>query len=190
MSLSLELLRHGETTQGGGLRGSLDDDLTEAGWRQMRDACAVGGNWDGIVTSPLKRCAAFAQELSVAKELPLEYADGLRELHFGDWEGRHPRDLMVDQADALGRFWADPYAHSAPGGEELVAFEARILAALADLSSRYAGRRLLVVTHAGVMRLLLARARQLPRHHLLQVEVGYAQRFVLHRSASGLLTEG
>ena len=35
MSLSLLLLRHGETELGSGLRGSLDDDLTEQGWQQM-----------------------------------------------------------------------------------------------------------------------------------------------------------
>ncbi len=190
MTVTLELLRHGETTQGGGLRGSLDDDLTDTGWRQMREACAAQGTWDAIISSPLKRCAAFAAELAASRGLPLELADGLRELHFGDWEGCHPRDLMVDQADLLGQFWADPYARPAPGGEHLLAFEERILASCADLAQRYAGQRLLVVTHGGVMRLLLARARQLPRHHLLQVEVGYAQRFVLHRAESGKLTEG
>ena len=38
MTLRLDLLRHGETELGGGLRGSLDDALTERGWQQMHDA--------------------------------------------------------------------------------------------------------------------------------------------------------
>ena len=58
-------------------------------------------------------------------------------------------------------------------GEPLVDFEARVLDAVARLQQRYAGQRLLVVTHGGVMRLLLARARGLPRGDLLQVEVGH-----------------
>ncbi|MNV83530.1 hypothetical protein D3C71_1773440 [compost metagenome] len=37
----------------------------------------------------------------------------------------------------------------------------------------HAGKRVLVVTHGGVMRLLLARARGLPKAQLLQVEVGH-----------------
>jgi alpha-ribazole phosphatase len=42
MTLRLDLLRHGETELGGGLRGSLDDALTEKGWQQMRDAVIAG----------------------------------------------------------------------------------------------------------------------------------------------------
>ncbi|EPN49524.1 alpha-ribazole-5'-phosphate phosphatase, partial [Pseudomonas syringae pv. actinidiae ICMP 19096] len=43
MSLRLDLLRHGETELGGGLRGSLDDALTDLGWQQMRSAVIDGG---------------------------------------------------------------------------------------------------------------------------------------------------
>lgn len=41
--LHLELLRHGETELGGGLRGSLDDALTEQGWAQLRAAVQGAG---------------------------------------------------------------------------------------------------------------------------------------------------
>ena len=43
MTLRLDLLRHGETELGGGLRGSLDDALTVKGWQQMRDAVVGQG---------------------------------------------------------------------------------------------------------------------------------------------------
>ena len=56
MSVQLDLLRHGETELGGGLRGSLDDALTALGWAQMRDAVQGKGPWDRIVSSPLQRC--------------------------------------------------------------------------------------------------------------------------------------
>ena len=58
----LDLLRHGETEQGG-LRGSLDDALTDKGWAQMRQAVAEAGPWEVLVSSPLQRCARFAEEL-------------------------------------------------------------------------------------------------------------------------------
>ncbi|WP_183144037.1 histidine phosphatase family protein, partial [Pseudomonas syringae group genomosp. 3] len=60
MSVRLDLLRHGETELGGGLRGSLDDALTDLGWQQMRSAVIDGGPWDRIVSSPLQRCAWFS----------------------------------------------------------------------------------------------------------------------------------
>jgi alpha-ribazole phosphatase len=187
MSLRLELLRHGETERGGGLRGSLDDALTAAGWAQLRAAVLDAGPWDRLISSPLQRCARFAEELAGQRGLPLSLEPDLQELHFGAWEGRSAAELMLSDAQALGRFWADPYAFTPPGGEPLADFEARVLAALQRLYAGYVGERLLLVTHGGVMRLLLARARGLPRASLLQVNVGHAQRFRLECRAHGQL---
>lgn len=187
--LHLELLRHGATELGGGLRGSLDDALTEQGWAQLRAAVQGAGPWDRLISSPLQRCARFAEEVAAAQGLPLHYEPGLQELHFGDWEGCSAAELMRSDAEALGRFWADPYGFTPPNGEPLLAFETRVLAAVQALQRAHAGERVLLVTHGGVMRLLLARARGLPRQELLQVNVAYAQRFRLSLDAAGRLTE-
>lgn len=178
----LDLLRHGETERGGGFRGRIDDALTAEGWRQMRAAVGAQAPWQALVSSPLQRCAAFAAELAARHGLPLQLEDGLRELDFGAWEGRTAAELWDTDADALSRFWNDPYAFTPPGGEPLVDFEARVLAAVEGLHARFAGRHLLLVTHGGVMRLLLARARGLPRGGLMQVEVGHG---ALHRLRVG-----
>lgn len=177
MSVHLDLLRHGETESGGGFRGRLDDALTELGWQQMRAAVVDRGPWDRIVSSPLRRCADFATELADQHRLALEFEPDLRELDFGEWEGRSAADLMVDQSEALGRFWNDPYGFTPPGGEPVAAFEARILKAIERLIDRCPAERVLLVTHGGVMRLLLAQARGMAREHLLQVEVGHGDLF-------------
>ncbi|MBA1203800.1 alpha-ribazole phosphatase family protein [Pseudomonas capeferrum] len=169
----LDLLRHGETEQGGGLRGSLDDALTAKGWAQMREAVANHGGWDVLVSSPLQRCGLFADELGARLRLPVFRDPALQELHFGQWEGRSAAQLMETDADALGRFWTDPYAFTPPEGEPVAAFAERVTAAIQRMRSRHAGKRVLLVTHGGVMRLLLASARGLPREQLLQVEVGH-----------------
>ncbi len=174
----LDLLRHGETELGAGFRGSLDDALTETGWAQMQAALVGGGPWDRLVSSPLQRCARFAERLAEQSGLPLALEPGLQELHFGDWEGRTALELMVDHEQALGQFWNDPYGFTPPNGEPVEAFSVRVLDALARLQAAHAGERVLLVTHGGVMRLLLARARGLPREQLLQVQVGHG---ALHR---------
>lgn len=189
MTLRLDLLRHGETELGGGLRGSLDDALTEQGWAQMRAAVVEGGPWDRVVSSPLQRCARFAAELAQQLELPLELEGDLQELHFGAWEGQSAAALMETDAQALGLFWADPYAFTPPQGEPVALFARRVLAAVARLHQAYAGQRVLLVSHGGVMRLLLAQARGLPREQLLQVEVGHGALFSLRVGAGGLLSE-
>ncbi|WDH51791.1 alpha-ribazole phosphatase family protein [Pseudomonas chlororaphis] len=190
MTLHLDLLRHGETELGGGLRGSLDDALTDAGWQQMRAAVAGLGPWNRLVSSPLQRCARFAEELGARLALPVTLDPDLQELHFGAWEGQSAAALMATDAEALGRFWADPYAFTPPQGEPVLAFSARVLGAVERLHQRYAGERVLLVSHGGVMRLLLARARGLPREQLLNVEVTHGALFALTVEAGLVLSEG
>ncbi|ROL66405.1 alpha-ribazole phosphatase family protein [Pseudomonas vranovensis] len=185
----IDLLRHGETELGGGLRGSLDDALTDKGWAQMRAAVSDAGPWDALVSSPLQRCARFAQELGTQLNLPLQLAPGLQELHFGEWEGRSAAALMLTHEAELGRFWADPYAYTPPGGEPVADFSVRVLQAISALHQAHAGQQLLLVTHGGVMRLLLARARGLPREQLLQVEVAHGALCRLELLADGSLRE-
>ena len=190
MSVTLDLLRHGETELGGGLRGSLDDALTPVGWEQMRAAVQGQGPWDRIVSSPLQRCALFAQELAGQLALPVTFDKDLQELHFGAWEGQSAAALMETDADALGLFWADPYSFTPPQGEPVSDFSTRVLAAVARLHSAYAGERILLISHGGVMRLLLAQARGLPREQLLNVEVGHGALFALTVDTDGSFKEG
>jgi len=190
MTLHLDLLRHGETELGGGLRGSLDDALTEKGWAQMRAAVVNSGPWQRIVSSPLQRCARFAAELGEQLDLPVQLDKDLQELHFGAWEGQSAAALMETDAEALGLFWADPYAFTPPQGEPVNEFSSRVLAAVARLHSAYAGERVLLIGHGGVMRLLLAQARGLPREQLLNVEVAHGALFALTVEAGGSLKEG
>ncbi|MCH4902105.1 alpha-ribazole phosphatase family protein [Pseudomonas sp. B707] len=189
MTLRLDLLRHGETELGGGLRGSLDDALTEKGWAQMREAVNGQGPWDRLVSSPLQRCARFAEELSAQRDLPVSLDKNLQELHFGAWEGQSAAALMQTDAEALGLFWADPYVFTPPQGEPVSDFSARVMAAVMRLHASHAGERVLLVSHGGVMRLLLARARGLPREQLLNVEVGHGALFSLIVEADGSLRE-
>ncbi|MEO4013134.1 alpha-ribazole phosphatase family protein [Pseudomonas rossensis] len=189
MTLHLDLLRHGETELGGGLRGSLDDALTEKGWAQMRAAVVEQGPWDRLVSSPLRRCARFAEELSAQLGLPVQLDKDLQELHFGAWEGQSAAALMDTDAEALGLFWADPYSFTPPQGEPVVDFATRVLAAVERLQAAYAGERVLLISHGGVMRLLLAQARGLPREQLLNVEVGHGALFSLSVESGVLLRE-
>ncbi len=179
MSVHLDLLRHGETLSNGGFRGRLDDALSATGWQQLRAAVSQDAPWQRIVSSPLRRCWSFAAELAHQRQLPLELEPDLRELDFGEWEGRTAAELMAVQSEALDRFWRDPYGFTPPGGEPLIAFETRILAAIERLTDRCTGERVLLITHAGVIRVLLARARGMPRERLLEFEVAHGALFGL-----------
>jgi alpha-ribazole phosphatase len=116
---------------------------------------------DGIVTSPLQRCALLAQWLSQRRGVPLETDPRWQELDFGQWEGRRWDDIGRSQRAALDRWALDPLGFVAPGGESVQALHARVNAALADVQQRAAQRgwrRVVIVSHGGPIRALLAQA--------------------------------
>ena len=172
MSIRIDLLRHGDTGQRS-YRGQLDDALTGAGWRQLRDAVR-GGAWDAVVSSPLRRCAAFAGELARSRALPLRLDPRLSEYHFGRWQGVPIETLHATDPDALARFWADPVAHPPPGAEPFEAFRARLCAALDRVAEEARGRRMLVVTHGGAIRLLRCHAEGRDYGDMAGIEVAHA----------------
>ena len=194
--MKIALLRHGATCEvnEGVLRGRGDDALSAEGWQQLRQAASAAQSqgqaqslrWQRIVSSPLRRCADFAHELAAQWALPLSIDERLSELDFGDWEGRHYSELMAeaDSATALQGFWTDPWRHPPPQGERLEMFEQRVLSVWNELSAtaaaeQSAGDTTLVVTHGGVIRLLLCAMRGLPRTELLKLEVHHASLHLL-----------
>ena len=170
----IDLLRHGEPRGGDRFRGALDDPLSDTGWQQMRSAVDGAAPWEVIVTSPLRRCAEFAAELAQQHELPLETEPDLRELAFGEWEGRAYSELRESDPDALQAFFRDPLNNTPPGGESLHACRDRVHAAWNAVIERHHGRHLLLVSHGAVMRIIYSRLLKMPEEALFRIEVPYA----------------
>ena len=168
----IHLLRHGETEGGPRYRGSTDDVLTPLGWEQMWAAVSEHC-WDRVVTSPLVRCAAFAQALAERRGIPLEIDGRLREMHFGAWEGRSAAEIMAEDTDALTRFWQNPATNPPPGGEPLAEFQARVIKAWREIVRANSGQRVLLVSHGGPIRVVLCEIKQHPVERLMEIEVGH-----------------
>jgi alpha-ribazole phosphatase/probable phosphoglycerate mutase len=167
----LDLMRHGEPVGGRKYRGQVDDALSERGWAQMHAAAGEGAPWTRIVSSPLLRCRAFAEALAERRGLPLSLDERLKEVGFGDWEGKSAAEIEQTTPGALARFKADPVNARPVGAEALAAFHARVSTALDDLVAQHPGEHLIVVGHAGVMRMALAWALQIPLPQAYRIEV-------------------
>lgn len=171
---TIDLLRHGEPEGGHRYRGAIDDPLSQRGWAQLRAVTDGQRPWDVIISSPLRRCADFARRLAEQLELTLELEPGLREMSFGEWEGRTVAEIMAADPLALERFWRDPINHPPRGGEPLAACAARVIAAWNGLLERHAGRHLLLLGHGGVIRLALHHVLEIPLAHIWRLEAPYA----------------
>lgn len=171
---TIDLLRHGEPEGGVRYRGTVDDPLSERGWVQMRAAVGGARPWQVVVSSPLRRCADFARTLAVESHLALDIEPRFREMGFGAWEGRTVDEILAATPEALNRFWQDPIAHPPPDGEPLQDCAARVAAGWHDLLARHAGRRVLVIGHGGMIRLVLHHILEMPLSRIWRLEVPYA----------------
>lgn len=125
-----------------------------------------------VWSSPLRRCRALAESLHPQPVCD----DRLVEMDFGRWEGQRWDDIPRHELDAWA---ADVAAYAPPGGESPLTLQQRALDFVASLTVPQA----VVVTHAGVIRTLLAHWQRLPpaRWTELVFDYGSCTRVVLPR---------
>lgn len=173
-STIIDLIRHGEPVGGRRYRGRTDDPLSEKGWNQMWTAVGDCRGWQQIISSPLSRCAGFAHALGEKLDIPVSIDERLAELGYGEWEGKTPAELTAHDPDLLLRYRRDPLNNRPPGAEELDGFAVRVSAAWEQISEQQRGRHVLVVAHAGVIRIIMAQVLAMPLSHLFRIQVGNA----------------
>lgn len=152
---TIDLLRHGACEGGDIFRGVTDSLLARHGWQQMSDALAYHNGWQRVISSPLQRCRQFAERFAKSHRLPLVVMAELRELHFGQWEGRDINAVWAEEGAFLERYYREPGALAPPGGESAFEASVRLARGWQSLIDGYRGEHLLVVCHGGVIRLLL-----------------------------------
>lgn len=171
---TVDLIRHGEPEGGVKFRGSLDDPLSEDGWLQMSTATAQCNSWDLVVSSPLERCQKFANHLSQQLGKPLEVHRGLREIDFGDWEGKTSQEIEETDAEAVKKFWENPVTNCPPKGEKTADFQNRVLNAWQQVIETHRGNHILLVGHGGSIRVILAEVLNIPLHAMFRLEIPFA----------------
>jgi len=170
----IDLLRHGEVeSEQWAFRGSTDVHLSHRGMAQMQ---AVGAALDGVElcrigASPLARCRLFAEPMTRSRGISLDILPDMREMDFGDWEGKGSD--AVD-TELLRQFRISPSGFQAPHGEAFDAFSVRVIRCWkAWIADANAERRMLV-THGGVLRVLLAWLLGMPDAHVWRLHLPYA----------------
>lgn len=171
---TLDFIRHGEPVGGRKYRGQIDDPLSEKGWAQMRATLGDDAPWSHIISSPLLRCRAFAEALAQQHGLPLEFEARFKEIGFGIWEGKTAEQIELAWPGTLARFKADPIHARPSGAEPLDDFYSRVVAGIERILHAYQDEHILVVGHAGVIRMVLAYALAMPLANAYRIEVASA----------------
>jgi alpha-ribazole phosphatase len=185
----IDLIRHGEPVGGRRYRGhAIDDPLTEKGWSQMLDAVGEYHAWQQIISSPLQRCHAFAAKLAGKHGISVSVEPRFKEVGFGVWEGLSHDEIKINRADEYQRFLNDPVHHRPQNAEALDDFIHRVSTAYNEVIARYQGKHCLIVTHAGVMRAIIAQTVHADPVGLYRIKIrngGIAR--IRHNASHGIL---
>ncbi len=126
-----------------------------------------------IYTSDLRRARQTAEAIALHFGLGFEIRPGLREIHFGLWEGLSWSEVEA-RDPVLAKSWAERYANAtAPGGESLQQFQSRVRAESAFLFAAATECPIAVVAHAGFMRVLLTTFHGVPEEEAWKLTKEY-----------------
>ena len=179
----IDILRHGEPEGGDILRGRINPVLTHLGWQQMRRSTALVDlgrkstltpNWTHIISSPLQRCRQFAEEISQHTKTDLQVNDQWQEIDYGDWDGMLLSEWRKEAADQFKAFRKDLSKLAPPNGEDYLSFKDRILNAWQEMSEMEDGTHVLLVTHGGVIRVILPTVLGMPLNSSFPLIIPFA----------------
>ncbi len=172
----LLFIRHGETDWNRQQRfqGQIDVPLNDNGQAQAArlGQRLAGSAFDVLISSDLGRAQQTAAPLASAWQLQPQLLSGLREQHFGDWEGLDVPTIKARHAPLWPQWLQHDGDFALPGGgESLRQFHARVMAAVQQVVLRHKGRRVVLVTHGGVLDMLWRSANKLPISGLRSCEI-------------------
>lgn len=150
-------IRHAETDMAGTFCGHSNPPINARGRQQIQTLMNAldGEEIECIFTSDLERAAYTASVLAEAFGVPYIKKPDLREINFGIWEGRTWRQIQ-ELDEAYARRWTETYPNlPAPGGESFADFQTRAIAEVTEILNSSDRRKVAVITHSGVMRVVL-----------------------------------
>ncbi|MGZ6274851.1 MAG: histidine phosphatase family protein, partial [Syntrophales bacterium] len=113
---------------------------------------------------PLRRAVATAKPLCEAAGIRMQLKEGLKEIAFGQWEGKTPEDVNREFHDDYIRWLTDPGWNAPTGGQKGIDIARRSSLVLEEIEKTSTTGNVLVVSHKGTIQIMLC--------SLLGIDVG------------------
>lgn len=133
-----------------------------------------------VYSSPIDRTMQTARPLAASKRLRVRRAPGLGEVRYGEWEGKRLSSLAKTKLWQQVQAW--PSRARFPGGETLRETQGRAVLAVEKIAAAHPRGTVAAVTHADVIKLLVA--------HYAGVHVDLFQRFMVSPASVSALYIG
>ncbi len=168
------LIRHGETEWNKikKYQGHMDIELNDWGRQQAGEAAKelANLNIDYFASSDLKRAKETAEIIASFHENDVSEFKELREMNFGNWEGKSFKEIKNENPLDFQKWIKDPVKYSPPSGETLEQFQGRVLHGFNKVLEK-SYKKNAIVTHGGVIMILLVTILEMPLINYRKFEV-------------------
>ncbi|MGE8552842.1 MAG: alpha-ribazole phosphatase family protein [Chryseobacterium jejuense] len=129
-------------------------------------------NFDLVISSPAQRCRLLAEHFT------LNYAtdERLREMNFGNWELKKWAEIPEEE---INPWYKDFINVKASGGENLIEMQTRVLSFWNELVIKKDREKILIIAHAGVIRLILQLILQFPLENMFNIQIDYGKKVIV-----------
>lgn len=133
----------------------------------------IDRDYDVIISSPSQRCRLLADFL----KFDYQTDERLREMNFGNWELKKWTDIPEEEINP----WYKDFIHvKASGGENLLEMQTRVLSFWQELIQKKNMDKVLLITHAGVIRLILQAVLQFPLENMFSIQIDYGKKVIIY----------
>ncbi len=155
----LYVTRHGQTEWNRERRaqGHLNSPLTDLGKEQAsRLAKRLAPiQIDAVYTSTLGRTLQTAEIALAGRNIEIRQSEQLKELFFGDWEGKTFVEIESRDPEDFYNLWHRPDIYDPQTGEKITDLIARIKKEIELIAERHLGETVFIVVHGGVIKALM-----------------------------------
>lgn len=202
MVTTLYLIRHGET-EGSEIqryKGSIDIPLSDNGKKQMeqlakylsgtsvnrgedtkefnprRSSCLrfSGPDISAVYCSDLSRAIKSAEKIAEPYSLNPIIVPALRERNFGEWEGMSFDEIRRKYPYEFDSWAGNPLRFSPISGESTTEVKERTMKALDDIIAAHNGQSIALISHGGVIRIILCQILGIPLENIFRIEQDYS----------------
>ena len=163
---SFTVIRHGETDWNVSrqLQGWKNSNLTENGIKQaeLTAEALKHKNFDFLYTSSLRRALETTEIINKYHQLKIHIDNSLKERNFGVMEGLKQDEMLEKYPEVLTRYMQREEKYQIPEGESLVSFYNRVIDGVNAIAQSHSGKRILIVTHGGVLDCMMRRVFNYP----------------------------
>jgi len=175
------LLRHGEISHPDGKRfvGQTDFPLNEKGMSQARQWREVlsGTAFERIYCSDLTRTRRTAEIIASGQAqtaVKIQAVAELREISLGEWDGLLTAEIRERFPEQWQKRGEDFVSYRPPGGESFADVQARAVPFFKQIAAISADSHSLIVSHAGVIRVILCHILGMPLANLFRLRLDYS----------------